>query len=113
MKKILYLFFIPTFFFSNFLLSQDFAEGTMSRRNNGASTTFHPMAGFNSEEFEQYHWTGNNPNAMAGRNPMNFRVLKPKNYDPNREEPYPIIMMLHGIGEGATRGYNNTDARYL
>lgn len=34
---------------------------------------------------------------------MNWRMLYPTNFDPDRAEPYPMIIMLHGAGEGGRK----------
>lgn len=34
---------------------------------------------------------------------MNWRMLYPTNFDPDRTEPYPMIVMLHGAGEGGRK----------
>ncbi|MBX2971066.1 MAG: fibronectin type III domain-containing protein [Cyclobacteriaceae bacterium] len=48
---------------------------------------------------------------------INWRMALPLNYNPDREEPYPMIVMLHGAGESGriwTGQYNyaNTDVRF-
>src|SRR5690349_22836946 len=49
----------------------------------------------NRDRFEARTFTGS-----AGK--LNYRLLKPKDYDPNRK--YPLVLFLHGAGE---RGDNN------
>ncbi len=36
-----------------------------------------------------------------------IRMKFPKNYDPNRQEKYPVIVMLHGLGESTSDYYDN------
>jgi predicted esterase len=48
---------------------------------------------------------------------MNWRFIYPLNYDENRAEPYPMIVMLHGAGEVGRKGccgvdYKPTDIYY-
>lgn len=38
---------------------------------------------------------------------MNYRFLMPKNYDPDYDPGYPIIVMLHGYGERGNCWFNN------
>jgi hypothetical protein len=40
-------------------------------------------------------------NGTADNFVMNYRLLKPKNYDPSYAPGYPIIIMFHGAGESA------------
>ncbi len=58
------------------------------------------MRSFNSQfhdEYEDYYYVpvGGDPYSQF----VNFRLEKPKNYNPGRTEPYPMIIMLHGAGE--------------
>jgi predicted peptidase len=54
------------------------------------------IAADNLDRFEPRTFTG------ADGNKLNYRLLKPKDYDPNRK--YPLVLFLHGAGE---RGDDN------
>ncbi|MEJ0031864.1 MAG: dienelactone hydrolase family protein [Bacteroidota bacterium] len=49
---------------------------------------------------------------------MNWRIVYPTGYDPDRAEPYPMIIMLHGAGEGGRKSsccgfdYSPTNQQY-
>lgn len=58
---------------------------------------YRPTNSFDNMYEEFAAWRG--PNANNATSFMNFRVAFPLNYDPNRPEPYPVILMLHGAGE--------------
>lgn len=61
-----------------------------------AMTTSPLCAADNRDRFEARVFTG----ADGGK--LNYRLLKPKDYDPNRK--YPLVLFLHGAGE---RGDDN------
>ncbi|MBT1701839.1 fibronectin type III domain-containing protein [Chryseosolibacter indicus] len=59
--------------------------------------TFRDMTSFDSSPYKE----GNLREKNGSRDlfVMNYRILFPKNYDPNFAQGYPIIFMLHGWGE--------------
>jgi fibronectin type 3 domain-containing protein len=76
------------------------------RKNNGVPTdSYHPMAGFTSTNYKQGQLRAKND--WTDRFQMNYRLLFPRNYDsnPNVEGGYPMIVMIHGLGERGNAGY--------
>lgn len=73
------------------------------------------MVTWNDDQIGEFAYRG-----LTGGNVvefMNFRIVYPANYDPDREEKYPMIVMLHGAGESGrlwsgNYNYPNTDARF-
>lgn len=126
-------FFLPTLFF--FIISlnsiaQQILSGTWSNRTgeNGSVedppemgvSDFYDMTSWDSGPYQQfrYHSGTNNPNNSNFR--MNFRLLFPNDYSQNSNKKYPLIVLLHGLGEAGLRGgasrfppYNLTENEYL
>lgn len=46
-----------------------------------------PNVNWNTDDWKSYYY-----------NQVPFRLRYPNNYDPNRSEPYPLIVILHGRG---------------
>ncbi|HEY0743818.1 MAG TPA: fibronectin type III domain-containing protein [Chryseosolibacter sp.] len=69
------------------------------------TNTFHDMTSWNSDPYRQ----GNlrEKNGAQDLFVMNYRLLFPKNYNPDYDPGYPIIIMLHGYGERGNCWNNN------
>ncbi len=63
------------------------------------TNTYRDMTSWDSSPYRQGNLREKNGNQDLFV--MNYRFLMPKNYDPNYEPGYPIILMLHGYGERA------------
>lgn len=63
--------------------------------------------GFNSSQYESWEYQRDFGNWIISKLP--FRILKPKNYDPDGSTTYPMIVMLHGRGEAGYIGTNDND----
>lgn len=83
-------------------------------------TGFYDMTPWDSSPYQQfrYHSGTNNPDKSNFK--MNFRLLFPNGYDKNSTEKYPLIVLLHGLGEAGLRGgaarfphYAIKDKKYL
>jgi fibronectin type 3 domain-containing protein len=74
------------------------------RKLNGVLTDgYHPMAGFTSNNYTQGQLRSV---AYTDRFQMNYRLLKPRGYpDPRVEDGYPLVVMIHGLGERGNAGY--------
>jgi len=68
---------------------------------------YHPTNSFESAFQEFAAWRGTNHNTPTDF--MNFRVAFPLNYNANRPEKYPVILMLHGAGESGRIWSGNFD----
>ncbi|MDW7696043.1 PA14 domain-containing protein (plasmid) [Flammeovirgaceae bacterium SG7u.111] len=102
MKKVLLLFFcLQSFLLSTYSYSQVLdPNDPVVRWEEGDPVPSQPAFGqigkwiaksvvrWDNEPFKPYIYKG-----------MPFRLMFPKNYDPNRAEKYPIIVMFHGRGE--------------
>ncbi|MBN8649891.1 MAG: fibronectin type III domain-containing protein [Cytophagales bacterium] len=76
------------------------------RKANGLPTdTYFGMAGFTSTNYTQGQLRANT--AWHDKFSMNYRLIKPKNYGtaPNVAGGYPLIVMIHGLGERGNAGY--------
>lgn len=74
------------------------------RKTNGLPTnSYYSMAGFTSTSYTQGHLR----ETTYDKYQMNYRLLFPKNYEtnPNVEGGYPLIVMIHGLGERGNAGY--------
>lgn len=79
---------------------------------------YHDMVSWNDSQIKQLTYRGHQ-GSLAGPvvEFMNFRIVFPLNYDSNRVEKYPMIVMLHGAGESGRLwsgqyNYATTDARF-
>lgn len=70
---------------------------------------YYPTNSFESAYQEFAAWRSPNSNPNNATDFMNFRVAFPLNYNPNRPEPYPVILMLHGAGESGRIWSGNFD----
>ncbi|MBX2966273.1 MAG: fibronectin type III domain-containing protein [Cyclobacteriaceae bacterium] len=76
------------------------------RKSGGVPTdTYFGMAGFTSTNYTQGQLRA--LTAWHDKFSMNYRLIKPRNYptNPNVEGGYPLIVMIHGIGERGNAGY--------
>jgi predicted esterase len=76
------------------------------RKANGLPTdTYFGMAGFTSTNYTQGQLRA--LTAWHDKFSMNYRLIKPRNYptNPNVEGGYPLIVMIHGLGERGNAGY--------
>lgn len=85
--------------------SQYLYHGTLSNRNINGTPTWDYLGApggagtnFNSSPYEDFHFHKNQYNIM------NYRMLFPEGYISNPSEKYPIVIMLHGKGEGGAYG---------
>lgn len=89
--------------FSGLAQETQFSPGFSWRGYDGCDADrlchYHPTNSFESAFQEFAAWRSANGNPNSAESFMNFRVAFPLNYDVNREQPYPIILMLHGAGE--------------
>lgn len=89
--------------FSGLAQETQFSPGFSWRGYDGCDADrlchYHPTNSFESAFQEFAAWRSANSNPNSAESFMNFRVAFPLNYDVNREQPYPIILMLHGAGE--------------
>jgi predicted esterase len=69
------------------------------------TNTYRDMTEWDSSPFDQGHLR----HKSSGRDEfvMNYRVLKPLNYDPNFKDGYPLILMMHGGFERANCHFEN------
>lgn len=77
---------------------------------------FHKMVTWNDSQILQYAYEGKNAGGQVIEF-LNWRMVFPLNYDPNRVQKYPMIVMLHGAGESGriwTGQYNypTSDVRF-
>ncbi len=76
------------------------------RKNNGVLTdSYYSMAGFNSTNYTQGQLR--EETVWTNKFLMNYRLLFPKNHptNPSVEGGYPLIVMIHGLGERGNAGY--------
>lgn len=70
--------------------------------------TYYRMNNWDTSPYQAFRFTASNGQ------PMNFRLLYPKNYNPSTK--YPMIVMLHGYGEAGRRNtrefYSQSDPRF-
>lgn len=110
MNKSLLLFFI----FSLVFVSVGFAQyridpGTHSNRGTG---TYHKMLNWDTSPYEEFHIRKNNGYGNY-QFKNNFRLLFPNGYNPaDTEKKYPLILMMHGLGETGFKN-NKNDVAYL
>lgn len=61
------------------------------------TNTYRDMTSWDSSPYEQGNLRERNGN--ADQFVMNYRFLKPVDYDPNYDAGYPLVVILHGLGE--------------
>jgi hypothetical protein len=69
------------------------------------STTYRDMTDWDSSPYNQGHMR--HKNGSTDQFVMNYRLLKPLNYDPSFSPGYPMILMMHGGYERANCYYND------
>ncbi len=88
------------------LTAQQVSPGTWSYRTDNevpVGTTlrvssYYDMNNWNTSPYEEFYYKNNSAF-------INFRLLKPKGYNPdNTAKKYPLIVLLHGVGEAGRRG---------
>ena len=92
--------------------AQQILPGTWSYRTglNGSVTEtagvsgYHDMTSWNSGAFQEFRYHSGTGNPSLDNFRMNFRLLFPDNYDPEQSQKYPLIILLHGLGEAGMRG---------
>ncbi len=117
------------FLLAQVAVSQQIHPGTWSNRTGEGGTVSDPPTAGVSDYFDMTPWESSpyqqfrlhrGTDAPNGENFwLNFRMMFPQPYDENPGEKYPMIVMLHGLGEAGVRGsarfpaYDASDPRYL
>ncbi len=114
---------------ANTLFAQQIVPGTWSNRTGpggsvsdpptGGESSYFDMTSWDSSPFQEFrlHQGSDTPNGANFW--LNFRLLFPQPYNQQPSEKYPLIVMLHGLGEAGIRGtanfpaYSASDPRYL
>lgn len=104
MNKLLLFFFMINLLCLNQVFAQyQILEGTHSNRETG---TYYEMLNFDTEPYEDYYLAKSNGTFL-----INFRLLKPNGFDPaNTQKKYPLILMMHGVGESGWHSDQNNPA---
>ncbi len=109
---------------SGSLVAQQILPGTWSNRTGPGGAVSDPLASGVSDYYDMTGWDSSPYQQFMlmrenGANWLNFRMLYPIPYDENTSEGYPMIIMLHGLGEAGIRGtsnfppYDAADPRFL
>lgn len=95
------------------------ANGTVSNPPVAGPSDYYNMTSWDSSPYQPFRLHKGTGTPDASNFWINFRLLFPTPYTSQPQQKYPLIVMLHGLGEAGIRGsadfpaYDVTDPRYL